>query len=103
MPDNTPSWGEAVNAAISRSFRRFYLMVNGPVPADLLYLSDPEIEPQDVIENELKAALNQAVKELVLASKPENFNDTSSKYVEGYLDASDEFQANIIKAIEGKS
>lgn len=89
MPNNTPSWEEEARKILEQ-------LQYGTVMADN---SEPALTNNLEIALE---ALNSAAKELVLASKPEPVT-LKDWYGEGYNTALTDYQANIIKAIEGKA
>lgn len=94
MPNNTPSWEEAIDKILN-AFEWHVMAL---------------LTTEKLTKKEAKAALSQAVKGLVLASKPasDEFtlpgHDTKTdlgSYQFGVKVGVHQYQANIIKAIDG--
>lgn len=45
---------DEIDEILNYAFRRHKLMLCCPVPVDLLFISDPDIDPEDVIKNKAK-------------------------------------------------
>ena len=59
-------------------------------------------DPPLIIARQAKQAINSLIKELVAEAKPEKFNDelNYSTYGEGHDTAIDQFEQNLLKALE---
>lgn len=97
MPDNTPSWEEEANQILMSLEAHIWHELGEKYPVT---------NQRRLTRRQALTALNSAVKELVLASKPEEVKPGliwGKDVARGYNKGLDTYQANIIKAIEGKS
>lgn len=94
MPDNTPSWKEKARQILWDLYMdaRFEEFGGHPSPASEL--------PAKALQS-----INSAVKELVNNAKPDEMFMTTRLVgsIGSFNQAIDEYQANIIKAIDGKA